>query len=134
MPTVAEMEEVSKDPLLALRRTTDFLRQGLDLEDATLQQLRRDPVDVATFCDFFKACCEAAITVLQRQYVRHFAMVVTDELLSETQSARLHKIDAEEIMGMFSAYKERSKAACMDFLEAKMRARKGKVRVNNIML
>jgi hypothetical protein len=54
-------------------------------------------------------------------------MVVTEDLLEETRSARTHNIDAEEIMGMFSAYRERAKAACMDYLETKMRARKGRV-------
>jgi hypothetical protein len=85
-------------------------------------------VDSQNFSDFFKSCCVATVTVLKRQYARYFAMVVTEDLLEETRSARTHNIDVEEIMGMFSAYRERAKAACMDYLETKMLARKGRVK------
>jgi hypothetical protein len=124
---VDQLEEAGERPLAALARTTDFLGQDLDLADETLQQLRCVPVDSQNFSDFFKSCCVATVTVLKRQYARYFAMVVTEDLLEETRSARTHNIDAEEIMGMFSAYRERAKAACMDYLETKMRARKGRV-------
>ena len=54
-------------------------------------------------------------------------MDVTNELREETRSARLHNIDSEELMGMFSAGKERAKNVNMDFLTSRMRARKNQV-------
>lgn len=69
----------------------------------------------------------AIIGVLDRQYKRYLEMEITDELREETQTVRLHNIDSEELMGMFSAGKERAKNANVDFLSARMRARKNKV-------
>ena len=47
-----------------------------------------------------------------------------DELCTETSSARCHNMDAEEIIGMFSAGKQGSKDANVDFLRLRMRAKK----------
>ena len=54
-------------------------------------------------------------------------MEVTEDLLRQTASARLHNIDAEEIMGMFSAGKEKSKHAGIDFLRSRIRSKKNGV-------
>lgn len=54
-------------------------------------------------------------------------MDISDELQKQTESARLHNIDAEEVMGMFSAGKERANNATIGFLSARMRARKNSV-------
>ena len=46
--------------------------------------------------------------VLERQYTKYFDSVdIKEKLKSETKSARLHNIDAEEVMGMFSAVKKK---------------------------
>ena len=53
------------------------------------------------------ACLTAVIAVLERQYKRYFGINLTAELKKETESACSHNIDAEEVMGMFSAAKHR---------------------------
>ena len=69
----------------------------------------------------------AIVAVIERQYNNYFLLEMTDQVVEETNTARLHNMDAEEIMGMFSAGKERAKAARVDYLSAKMRAKKKQV-------
>ena len=54
-------------------------------------------------------------------------MTVTYELRKQTLSARLRNIDSEELMGMYSTGRDRAKHVNIDFLVARMRARKNKV-------
>lgn len=49
-----------------------------------------------------------------------------DKLRQETKSARSHNIDAEEVMGMFSAAQKRAPNATIDFLSCKMRSQKNR--------
>ena len=70
------------------------------------------------------ACLNTVTSVLERQYQQYFELDITDELRRETSSARCHNMDAEEIIGMFSAGKQRSKNANVDFLRSRMRAKK----------
>ena len=72
----------------------------------------------------FGVCVNAIITVLERQYKRYFEMDLTTELWQET--ARTHNMDAEEIMGMFSAHKKRAPNATLAFLSARMRTKKNR--------
>ena len=51
-------------------------------------------------------------------------MDLTHKLRTESESARCHNIDAEEIMGIFSAAKERVPNATLCYLSAKIRAQK----------
>ena len=44
---------------------------------------------------------------MERQYKKYFECEITEQLRKETESARSHNIDAEEIMGMFSATKKK---------------------------
>ena len=76
--------------------------------DTTLQKLRHQPDDVGKFAEMMKAVMAAAETVLERQYKTYFNIDLTAKLAEETRSARSHIIDAEEIMGMFSALKMKS--------------------------
>ena len=71
--------------------------------DTTLKQLREPPLDEEQFRDMMKACLEE---VLERQYIRS-TLSVKLQSRKETESARSHNIDAEEIMGMFSATKKK---------------------------
>ena len=66
-----------------------------------------------------KACLEEIIEVLERQYEKYFECEITEQLRKETESARSHHIDAEEIMGMFSATKKKSPyvTLCYNFLQ-----------------
>ncbi|KAK2145658.1 hypothetical protein LSH36_666g01027 [Paralvinella palmiformis] len=67
------------------------------------------------------------ITVLERQYDRYFTMDITDRLKQETESARCHNIDAEQIMGMFSAAKNNAPNATLNYLSSKIQAQRNGV-------
>jgi hypothetical protein len=53
-------------------------------------------------------CLTKVLEALDRQYARYFATDLTAQLADETRSARLHNMDAEQVMGMVSAIKQRS--------------------------
>ena len=72
-----------------------------------------------------KACLEGIIEV-ERQYKKYFECEITEQLRKETESARSHNIDAEEIMGMFSATKKKSPNATLCYISCKMRALKNR--------
>ena len=81
------------------------------------------------FCQMMSACLLGIISVLERQYKGYF-LLSQEELSvieSESSSARLHNIDAESVMGMYSAGKERAKHASSDFLASRMKAKKNDV-------
>ena len=74
------------------------------IEDNTMKKLRQLPVlDREQLAVMLITVLAAVIDVLQRQYSRYFSLDITDKLRKETESARANNIDAEEIMGMFSA-------------------------------
>ena len=62
----------------------------------------------------------------KRQYKKYFECEITEQLRKETESARSHNIDAEEIMGMFSATKKKSPNATLCYISCKMRALKNR--------
>ena len=121
------MRKGAEDPLALLQSTSHFLGRPLDLNDPILVSLLTKPTNSSTFIEMMLACLNAIIEVLERQYSKYFQMDITDKLKKETSSARAHNIDAEQVMGMFSAGKERAKNATIDFLAGRMKARKNKV-------
>ena len=74
-----------------------------------------------------KVCLTAVVTVLERQYDRYFSMDINKKLEEENESARCHNIDAEEIMGMFSAAKDNAQNATLNYLSSKIRTQKNGV-------
>ena len=116
-----------QSPLSVLNFTNDFFDKPLDFNDMILSSLMKAPSNAEMFEQMVQVCLTAIIAVIERQYQRYFTLDVTEELKKETTSARTHNIDAEQLMGMFSAGKERAKNATVDFLTSKMRARKNKV-------
>ena len=64
--------------------------------------------------------------VLNRQYERYFSLSITETLKEETASARLHNIDSEELMGMFSEAKGRSPNATVCYISCKIRSKKNR--------
>lgn len=124
---VATLEAVAANPQDVLVRSTDFFGRELATSDQTLKALRQKPADTSLFDKLMSACLLAVVKVLMRQYKRYFELDITDQLRDETKSARSHNIDSESIMGMFSAGQERAKNASVDFLTARMRARKNNV-------
>ena len=63
---------------------------------------------------------------MERQYKKYFECEITEQLRKETESAWSHNIDAEEIMGMFSATKKKSPNATLCYISCKMRALKNR--------
>ncbi|XP_050404243.1 uncharacterized protein LOC126820380 [Patella vulgata] len=121
------LRQTLDDPVSIITRNVDFFGGAFKPDDKTLHSLLREPVNKDMFRIMATACLKAIIEVLERQYKRYFGMDITEQLRRETESARLHNIDSEEIMGMFSAGKERAKNANVDFLVARMRAKKNNV-------
>ena len=82
----------------------DFFGGNLDTEnDRTLRKLLQLPSDMESFSGMMKSVIAAPVTVLDRQYKNYFGLDVSERLAEETRSARSHNVDAEKIMGMFSA-------------------------------
>lgn len=77
-----------------------------------------------------QTCCEpfwTKLSVINRQYQSYINLDTADEELQrKTESARLHNIDAEEVMGMFSAAQDKAKHATVCFTSAKLRGIKNK--------
>ncbi|KAG1681468.1 hypothetical protein GQR58_011851 [Nymphon striatum] len=100
---------------------------GETLEDShTLTALRQAPKDPDQFRKVMRAVISAVVELLERQYRKYFDTELTEKLKEETKSARSHNIDAEEVMGMFSAAKNRAPNATLCFLSSKMRAQKNR--------
>ena len=81
------------------------------------------------FAQMMQACLMTIVGVLERQYKKYFDLDIslcTNKLREEIKSARSHNIDAEEIMGMFSAAQQKSPNATVCYLGSKMRAQKNK--------
>ena len=101
--------------------------QLLKDESTVLQKLQEDPVDAALFAVMMQQCLSGIVAVLERQYKKYLELDLTEELRKETRSARCHNIDAEEIMGMFSAAKSHAPNATLCYLSCTIRARKNRV-------
>ena len=86
----------------------------MDETDATLQKLQKSPDNETMFVN---VCLTAVVTVLDRQYDRYFTMDINKK--PKTESARCHTINAEEIMGMFSAAKDNAPNAKLNYLLSK---------------
>ena len=101
---------------------------NLSTSDSVLSSLQHTVVaDQHLFDRMMKSALLSVITVLERQYSRYFAINLSDVLRKETESARCHNIDAEDVMGMFSATLNHAPNATLSFLSARIRAQKNKV-------
>ena len=98
---------------------------GSTLESsATLTELRKEPTDMDVFAVMVSECLKSIVDALERQYAKYFTLDVTELLREETKSARMHNIDSEEIMGMFSAAQKKAPSATMCYLPSQLRIRK----------
>jgi len=138
---ISEIETQKKDLNTILNRSTDFFgnklvaditldnnseNRELQRKNTVLTALLLEPSDKELFNLFMDKCLEEIVTVLNRQYARYFDIDVTPELILQTESARSHNIDAEEVMGMFSAAQKKAPNATMAYLSSKLRAQKNK--------
>ena len=112
------------EPLDLFKMDEDFFGDKLNAADATLKPLKQPPEDANMFSMMMHACLAAVTEVLDRQYRKYFTIEVTEILKEETKPARAHNIDAEEIMGMFSAAQNKAPNATLCFLSSKLRAQK----------
>ena len=113
--------ESSKDPLNLIKQKTDFF--GNIIKDPAFDS-------IISFCPVtdemsktLAECLKAVVSVIDR---RQFNMSSNDQIMNQTKSARLHNIDSEELMGMFSAAKQKAPNATLCFLSSKLRACKNK--------
>nr|XP_047140973.1 uncharacterized protein LOC124816023 [Hydra vulgaris] len=116
--------ESSAEALSLIHRKTDFF--GGDLNDPVFQSLIGFCPRTDEMRDALASCLNAVISVINRQYERQFTMTLTDQLKSQTLSARSHNIDCEELVGMFSAAKQKAPNATLCYLSSKIRACKNK--------
>nr|XP_055059726.1 uncharacterized protein LOC129443265 [Misgurnus anguillicaudatus]XP_055059727.1 uncharacterized protein LOC129443265 [Misgurnus anguillicaudatus]XP_055059728.1 uncharacterized protein LOC129443265 [Misgurnus anguillicaudatus]XP_055059729.1 uncharacterized protein LOC129443265 [Misgurnus anguillicaudatus]XP_055059730.1 uncharacterized protein LOC129443265 [Misgurnus anguillicaudatus]XP_055059731.1 uncharacterized protein LOC129443265 [Misgurnus anguillicaudatus]XP_055059732.1 uncharacterize len=124
--TVQNLKDQLSSPAEFLTRTTDLFGNQLNASDKILEKLQQPPKDKVMFTQMMESCLRAVILVLERQYQQYFVdtWTVTEKLKQETASARSHNMDAEELMGMFSALKKKAPNATICYLSCKMRARK----------
>ncbi|XP_047137209.1 uncharacterized protein LOC124813769 [Hydra vulgaris] len=116
--------ESQKNALSLLNRTTDFF--GGCINDPVFDSIVNFSPRTNEMKDAIVCCLSAVVNVIDRQYKRLFNLNTTDKLKAQTLSARLHNIDSEELMGMFSAAKQKAPNATLCFLSAKLRACKNK--------
>ena len=128
---VKQLLQVLKDfadrPFETLTTTVNFFGSPLPIDDTVRNSLQTNQVDETTFRATMKTCLLSVIAVIERQYSRYFSTNLTEQLRLETESARSHNIDAETIMGMFSAAASRAPNATLSFISSKIRAQKNNV-------
>nr|XP_012563345.1 unnamed protein product [Hydra vulgaris] len=116
--------ESQKNALSLLTRTTDFF--GGCINDPVFNSIVNFSPRTDKMRDAIVCCLSAVVNVIDRQYKRLFNLNTTDKLKAQTLSARLHNIYSKELMGMFSAAKQKAPNATLCFLSAKLRACKNK--------
>ena len=117
-------------PLGVISAKKDFFGNTLDPEsDDILLKLQSQPcqTQIPLFEFMMSAALSAVVDVIEQQYSTYFNIELTDTLRKETDSARSHNIDSKEVMGMFSAAKQKSPNATLHFTSSKIRAQKNKV-------
>ena len=120
---VAAVRKACQDPLQLLSRDEDFF--GGKMQEDVIWRSVQDlcPRDTETH-DMLMVCISAIMDVINRQYEPYFNLDVTEQLRIETKSVRPHNIDAEEMVGMFSAAKQRAPNSTLCYISSKLRAKK----------
>nr|XP_047136576.1 uncharacterized protein LOC124813491 isoform X2 [Hydra vulgaris] len=119
-----EVTKCKSDPAALFCREIDFF--GTTLAPDILQSITTlCPID-DELLKMTSACLNAVDEVLTRQYKRYFSLSITAALKKETASARLHNIDSEELMGMFSDAKGRCPNATICYISSKLRSKKNR--------
>ena len=70
----------------------------------------------SNFHNIMSECLAEIIVLIERQYASYYKLNITDALKETASSSRAHNIDAEEVMGMFSAAKENSPNATLSYV------------------
>ena len=69
-------------------------------------------------------CLKACLNVITRQYDKYGDMEITMEMEEGAHSSRAHNIDAEEVIGMYSAAQGNAPNTTLNYISALMRSRK----------
>ena len=121
-----KLKVAAEAPEELLTTDVDFFGDLL-VSGSTLSALRQGASkDINAFSNMMKVSVKAVIGVIERQYSTYFTWDLNQKLREETKSARSHNIDAEEIMGMFSAAQKRAPNATLCFLSCRMRSKKNR--------
>ena len=121
------LQRLKDSPMDVLSAEKDLFGEVLPASDCVLKKLLGEaPKDKDLFSVMMERCASKIIDVLQGQYKKYFVMDVNEVLLEETKSAKLHNIDSEEMMGMFSALQQKAGSATLHYVSSKLRAKKNK--------
>ena len=118
---ISVMNEYVENPMSVLTTSKDFFGSCL-ASDAHI--LQAPPADEDMFISMMKSCLCSIVDVLERQYNKYFELNIDERLKKESESVRSHNIDAEEIMGMFTAAKSHAPNATLCYLSSRIRAQK----------
>lgn len=108
------------DPLVLLSCSADLF--GDRLQD----RLRYTCSDPNKLQQVLRALVDAVIQVIERQYAEFLDQEPDDAFRQQTKSARTSNIDAEELVGMFSAAQGRAPSGTMELHASKIKATKNK--------
>jgi len=100
---LANIKVAANSPERLLTKSVDLFGDPL-VVDATMSALLNGVArEDANFSVMMKCCLMGITDVIDRQYAKYSSWDLDLKLEQETKSARSHNIDAEEVMGMFSA-------------------------------
>jgi hypothetical protein len=113
-------EKIS-DPMSLFWMKLDFFGGYLNSSDRNLIALRDSPSEdgIELFTQMMKAALLSTVQALEQQYRKYYDLSITDKLREESLSTRSHNIDAEEVMGMFSALQDEAPNATVVYLSSK---------------
>jgi len=118
------LKVAAASPECLLTADVDFFGNPL-VVDSTMSALRYGVAsNNRNYLMMMRSCLIAVVEVIDRQYRTYFSWDLDKKLEEETKSARSHNIDAEEMVGMFSAAKKRSPNATLCYLSCRLRAKK----------
>ncbi|QQP58183.1 Uncharacterized protein FKW44_003417, partial [Caligus rogercresseyi] len=121
---ILNMKKTLEMPGQLIKSTKDLFGENIPL-DSTIQSLHQRKILCADiFEEYISQCIYSIISVLEKQYHKFVSIDITKKFSEETASARLHNMDAEELIGMFSQLKKKSPRSTIDYISCKMRAAK----------
>ena len=116
-----------KNPLKILSRQQNFFDEKFDKKDLVWKALIEFCPKDDNMKKMISVCLTAISEAINRQYKKYYSMKLTGQMEFETESARLHNMDAEEMMGMFSAAQKFAPNATLCYLSSRVCARKNNV-------
>ena len=116
-----------KNLLKILSRSQNFFDEEFDKKDLVWKALIEFCPKDDNMKNMIFVCLTAISEAINRQCKKYFSMKLTEQMEFETESARLHNMDAEEMMGMFSAAQKFVPNATLCYLSSRLCVRKNNV-------